>query len=94
MTPAEALKKARVHWPSTVSVEPYTRPEWRCSGWRGWRVTLLAAGGVIHWMTRKGGPQCRCCRADTKREPNKYANRDSTESVPKHAAHRGKEHTT
>lgn len=82
MTPIEALKKARTIWSNVFSVEPYTRPEWCCKGWRGWRVTLLASGGVIHWMTKQGGPQCRCCRADTKREPNKYANRDSTERAP------------
>ena len=71
MTSIEAMGKARSLWTGVVGVSQYTLPEWRCKGWRGWRVVV--AGSVIHWMTKKGKPQCTCCRADTKRDPNRAA---------------------
>lgn len=71
MTQQEAQKRARELWGATVSlVQRYTPLGVRDGGWKGWRV-VVNPGGIIHWMTQKGGPQCRCCRADTKRNPGK-----------------------
>lgn len=71
MTLAQAQQRAREQWGANVArVERYTPVGVRDGGWKGWRV-VVNPGGVIHWMTQKGGPQCRCCRADTKRNPGK-----------------------
>lgn len=60
-----AGRRARELFGAAISsVSYYTRPEWRCSGWRGFRVTM--AGNVIHWMTPDGRHQKAVCCPDAK----------------------------
>lgn len=58
----EAETKARELFGSSVErVAYYTQPTWRCTGWRGFRVTMV--GDIIHWMTPRGRHEKEvCCR--------------------------------
>lgn len=60
-----ASRRARELFGAAISsVSYYTKPEWRCSGWRGFRVTM--AGNVIHWMTPDGRHQKAVCCPDAR----------------------------
>lgn len=89
MTQVQAAKRARELFGTGVTrVERYTPVGVRDGGWKGWRVTVNP-GGTLHWMTQKGNPQCRCCRADTKRNPGKLGEAQhprTTDETSQHAA--------